>query len=473
MSTRMLIKESTATHTLTGGKPRGVQISSRPKSGTLLPLSNHVRLHEPGGPCEREAEYISEGLVRRPQSGTDGGNAFGQAAEDRRVMGTRSQDIPPLIQKALYAPGRALPGPTHRQMETQFGRDFSDVRIFTDDTAAYAAGLMQARALTVGNNILFGANRFSPESTEGQKLIAHELTHVVQQTPRAPRNSSVPWEQAGTLSRPGKSSRPAACNGSQETPAITQHENCAGIHRYIEADLNADLGGYFQMHGVTGYTRNGNAYSLPPSQSVSEPLDREIIKTMLQSARFFSVFGDDTHDACDSLEKHVTVRSKVVEYAKNAQFNFAVGSAAYYNKKYWGQKKSGEWALLKGVNRAKAVEDMFDPASASKYGLSCKLARQYIMEAGTAGSGVRPETASRDDTIPGEAGYINKNISNPQYGLEGEHIIYLGNGLWWGHADPPQSLTLSDWEKAVNQFDPVSTNARITPDRKCPSVGLL
>jgi len=67
-------------------------------------------------------------------------------------------------------------------MEPRFGYDFSRVRVHSDGAAAKSARDMNAHAYTVGRDIVFGARRFAPDTKEGQHLIAHELTHVVQQS---------------------------------------------------------------------------------------------------------------------------------------------------------------------------------------------------------------------------------------------------------------------------------------------------
>ncbi len=70
---------------------------------------------------------------------------------------------------------------TRRSFESRFGHDFGGVRIHTDDVAARSAHAVDARAYTVGNDIVFGRHFYSPASTEGRGLLAHELTHVLQQ----------------------------------------------------------------------------------------------------------------------------------------------------------------------------------------------------------------------------------------------------------------------------------------------------
>jgi outer membrane lipoprotein SlyB len=66
-------------------------------------------------------------------------------------------------------------------MRSHFGRDFSRVRIHTDTKAAVSAKALNAAAYTVGREIVFGAGRYTPYSVEGKRLLAHELTHVIQQ----------------------------------------------------------------------------------------------------------------------------------------------------------------------------------------------------------------------------------------------------------------------------------------------------
>jgi Domain of unknown function (DUF4157) len=79
------------------------------------------------------------------------------------------------------AAGQPLDPPTRTWMESRFGRDFADVRVHQDESAAQAARALRAHAFTIGPDIYFGAGRFQPDAGEGRKLLAHELTHVVQQ----------------------------------------------------------------------------------------------------------------------------------------------------------------------------------------------------------------------------------------------------------------------------------------------------
>lgn len=86
----------------------------------------------------------------------------------------------------------ALPPSTRRRFEASFGYDFSAVRIHADGASAAAAQREGARAYTQGPNIHFGAGEYSPETSAGSDLLAHELAHVVQQGAARPLNGVSP-----------------------------------------------------------------------------------------------------------------------------------------------------------------------------------------------------------------------------------------------------------------------------------------
>lgn len=89
--------------------------------------------------------------------------------------------VPESVYDVLESDGQSLDSETRAFMEPRFGHDFSQVRIHADSHAAESARDVDALAYTVGNQIVFGASRYAPETPQGQCLLAHELTHVVQQ----------------------------------------------------------------------------------------------------------------------------------------------------------------------------------------------------------------------------------------------------------------------------------------------------
>lgn len=99
--------------------------------------------------------------------------------------------VPPEVQDALAGSSRPLDQSTRAFMETRFGHDFSRVRVHTDGYAAESAHSINALAYTVGSHIVFGAGQFAPDTAAGRRLLAHELTHVVQQAPGIHREAGV------------------------------------------------------------------------------------------------------------------------------------------------------------------------------------------------------------------------------------------------------------------------------------------
>ncbi len=89
--------------------------------------------------------------------------------------------VPASVVGVLRSPGAPLPSPVRDRMERRFSHDFSQVRVHTDATAARSASEVQARAYTVGSHIAFAAGQYQPATDRGNHLLAHELTHVVQQ----------------------------------------------------------------------------------------------------------------------------------------------------------------------------------------------------------------------------------------------------------------------------------------------------
>jgi hypothetical protein len=85
------------------------------------------------------------------------------------------------VHQALSSPGRPLGSEIRTEMEARLGADFSDVRVHTDATAHQAAESVQAHAFTSGSHIVFQRGRYETGSHTGKKMLAHELTHVLQQ----------------------------------------------------------------------------------------------------------------------------------------------------------------------------------------------------------------------------------------------------------------------------------------------------
>jgi hypothetical protein len=125
----------------------------------------------PSGECEA---CRKKKLQRRPGSLP--------APSSINYQPSTASQVPPIVYEVLHSPGQPLDSATLAFMEQRFGHDFSTVRVHSGAAAEHSAKDVNGHAYTVGHDIVFGAGRFAPGTHEGRRLIAHELTHVVQQS---------------------------------------------------------------------------------------------------------------------------------------------------------------------------------------------------------------------------------------------------------------------------------------------------
>ncbi|MGQ0779360.1 MAG: eCIS core domain-containing protein [Pseudonocardiales bacterium] len=104
-----------------------------------------------------------------------------RAVGNAGVAGMVEEDRSPVLDVVGSGGGAPLDRDTRTDMESRLGHDFGDVRVHTDSRAHESATAVNAHAYTVGSNIVFQRDRYDPGSTDGRTMLAHELTHVVQQ----------------------------------------------------------------------------------------------------------------------------------------------------------------------------------------------------------------------------------------------------------------------------------------------------
>src|SRR5262245_36942462 len=155
--------------------------------------SRHIQakltVSDPHDAYEREADSVADQVMRMPASQIQ---RKCSQCEDEQLH--RSEDSPaptPAVDAAtegaigsLSGRGAALPESVRSFMEPRFKADFSAVRVHTDAHAHQLARAVNAQAFTVGPHVVFGAGRYAPDTDSGKRLLAHELTHVVQQRTR-------------------------------------------------------------------------------------------------------------------------------------------------------------------------------------------------------------------------------------------------------------------------------------------------
>ena len=149
-----------------------------------------LAINAPRDSNEQEAEWIADRVLADPEHHAVSGvmprieRFSGQPAE-------QAQAVPASVDQVLATPGRPLEPPLRHDMEQRFGHDFSRVQVHTDRKAAESSQALHAQAYTLGWSIVFGAGRYAPETWMGRRLIAHELTHVLQQEASPPLATTV------------------------------------------------------------------------------------------------------------------------------------------------------------------------------------------------------------------------------------------------------------------------------------------
>jgi len=159
-------------------------------------------------PLEQEADRVAEQvLAGNAPANTQPGHAAIQAtppAIQRHTVANNdaAQCAPASVAQVLASPGQALQADLRQDMSRRFGHDFSAVRVHAGAAAAQSAREVDARAYTVGKQIVFDAGEYAPGSPSGRRLLAHELTHVVQQSGQGETAGTGPVMQRERARRP-------------------------------------------------------------------------------------------------------------------------------------------------------------------------------------------------------------------------------------------------------------------------------
>lgn len=169
--------------------PRFAHDFSRVPVHGRAPIRVQARLNvgAPGDAYEREAHRVAEQVTRMPVAS---GRGPGESARpvlpappqvSRKGEGAAGPAVSDHFHTSLGV-GRGLDPATRSFFEPRFGHDFGQVRVHTGPGAARLAASLNAQAYTVGRDVVFGEGRYAPHTQAGRRLLAHELTHVVQQS---------------------------------------------------------------------------------------------------------------------------------------------------------------------------------------------------------------------------------------------------------------------------------------------------
>jgi outer membrane protein OmpA-like peptidoglycan-associated protein len=194
----------------------------------MRPIQAKLTITQPGDAHEQEADRVADAVMRTPSpatpeqsiarvkpsiagptaqrkctdceeerkknaTGEEHGKGPGVAISRKATPGAQMHVTPSVASgiQAMRGGGRALPATTRAFFEPRLCADFSRVRVHTDTRAEESANSIGARAFTVGRDIGFAKGQYAPESQEGRRLLAHELTHVIQQGDVGPASATL------------------------------------------------------------------------------------------------------------------------------------------------------------------------------------------------------------------------------------------------------------------------------------------
>lgn len=144
-------------------------------------------------------------------------------------------DTAPMVPEIVNATGKSIDHNTKRDMEERFGYDFSLVRVHTDEKAAKSAEMLSASAYTVGKHIVFGKGQYQASTLAGRRLLAHELTHVVQQSGLSSTSKGLSSSGLRASKSSSHSDRDNACSSftplklQKPSDTVLQRESSSGL----------------------------------------------------------------------------------------------------------------------------------------------------------------------------------------------------------------------------------------------------
>ena len=230
---------STGSSPWSGNQSRLRSLANPQPANSLL--QRKLAMGATNDPLEIEADRTADRILRMPEQSISAPSAISHAAsptlrrcscggtcdscrhEDdklrRKPSGpTTTAEAPGVVHEVLRSSGRPLDPATRAFMEPRFGQDFSGVRIHTGDRAAESARQVNALAYTVGQHVVFGAGAYGNHTNAQRKLLAHELTHTIQQSSR----SGIAAESKTALQRqPAAGKEPDLPALSEVDPALS------------------------------------------------------------------------------------------------------------------------------------------------------------------------------------------------------------------------------------------------------------
>ena len=221
-----------------GGCPRCEQESAIHKVQTKLAVSS------PGDKFEQEADAVADQVMRMPDPVLPGKHTSDSTNPDAtpteaphvlRFANSASSGAVASDFTSRLGIGAPLDTTSRNYFESRFGYDFGGVRVHTGAAASDSAHAIQARAYTLGRDVVFGAGQYDPSSSSGKRLLAHELAHVVQQSTHS---RAIAQRQSATLSLSALS-QPLLQRDTVFTPGVAHNHQPSHQWRRVQEHPNS------------------------------------------------------------------------------------------------------------------------------------------------------------------------------------------------------------------------------------------
>jgi len=267
-----------------------------------VPLQAKLTVNTPGDKYEQEADAMADKVTR---TNNDLSQHKAISAGITPLVQTKTESTTPSVSAALnnkvtasQGGGSFMDNETGSSMSNKFGVDFSNVKIHTDNEAVKMNNELNAKAFTVGRDIYFNEGEFNPQSNQGRQLLAHELTHVVQQ------NSSSKLAGAAIQRDDDTDASDAKLNFKDDWNNYFSNYN-----KLIKIDTEAANYVKEQKKGITATKKDdlitvtlGKPYATEEDEPTRKKWIKEaIIDKFVKADRFEELGYDPTHSKLDQL----------------------------------------------------------------------------------------------------------------------------------------------------------------------------
>lgn len=332
-------------------------------------IQTRLTVNQPGDEYEREADAAADQVMRMPAPTTLQRQRTAWREEEtlcrrctecdegeklhRQELGPGPDSVPPLVDEVLGSPGRPLDREARAFFEPRFDYDFARVRIHTDAQAATSARSANAHAYTVGHHIVFGEGQYSPQTSAGQHLLAHELTHTVQQ---ASATGTIPITRVPAVQAVTKAVSRLARKVADENIQSLSDDELASESQNVQQFLLKARAGDEAYAEQTAYLTQLEAEirRRTPARQRAEANRQQLVgfvgKGVLESSpfatipyvnaaelAFFEQFGEGVSDSID--EQPVARKQRILERFANL----------YFFPGHWGDKLAYAGGLFKGI----------------------------------------------------------------------------------------------------------------------------